>query len=180
MDHNREVLMQKYRICIFSLAFLITVSSISVAQDREEIAERLTRIIEQYMNVKDALVHNREDLSAAWAERLETTLATTPDEIFEEEEVSYWQGSRGVMLDAAGSIVDADSREAQREALNELSIELRSLIETFGNPGDTLYVLACSDYDEENDVFWLNNSEQVANPYHGPEKLDCGRVIGEL
>ncbi len=159
---------------------MIAVSAVTIAQANEEVNERLTDMIEQYMNVKNALVHNRDDLSAAWAERLETTIATTPDDIFDEDDLAEWQGSRGIIMDAAGAIVDAESRESQREALNELSIELRSLIETFGNPGDTLYILACSDYDEENDVFWLNDSEQVANPYHGPENINCGRVIGEL
>lgn len=160
----------------FCLLIILSVSVAAVAQSNEEIDERLNEIIEQYMNTKNGLVHNRDDLAAAWAERMETTIATTPNEIFSEDELSEWQAYQQVLHQASGAIVDADNIDEQRQALIDISTELRSLLEYFGNPGDTLYVFSCSDYGDS-EAIWLNDSEQVANPYHGPENMDCGELV---
>lgn len=170
--------MAQYRP-IFCLLIILSVSVAAAAQSNEEIDERLNEIIEQYMNTKNGLVHNRDDLAAAWAERMETTIATTPNEIFGEDELSEWQGYQQVLHQASGAIVDADNIDEQRQALIDISTELRSLLGYFGNPGDTLYVFSCSDYGDS-EAIWLNDSEQVANPYHGPENMDCGELVDRL
>ncbi|MDG5766235.1 DUF3347 domain-containing protein [Balneolales bacterium ANBcel1] len=171
-------MMRYYCFVLISLVFL-TATVPATAQSAQEVNERINRIIEQYMNTKNGLVHNRDDLSAAWAERLETTIATTPHEIFEEDVVSTWEGYQQVMMSLAGNIVDAEDINGQRQALHEFSEEMIAMLEEFGNPGETLYVFVCGDYGDE-DVVWLNDSDRVANPYHGPENLECGRVIAEL
>ena len=171
--------MEKSRVAALSLLLLLAITATSIAQSGDEVNARLSQIIEQYMNTKDALVHNRDDLSAAWAERLETTIATTPDGIFEEDDLSLWQAFQGALLDAAGSIVDGENLDEQREGLKQLSLELQELIQEFGNPGDPLYVFSCDDYDDGDSV-WIHTSNQVANPYHGPENMQCGEQVAEL
>ncbi len=161
------------------MILLMMFSAVAFAQDREAVDQRIERIIEQYMNTKDALVHNLDERSAAWAERLETTLATTPNDIFEEDDLPVWQDYQHGMLEASGRIVDAEAIEEQRSALAALSSEMKELLEYFGTSGESLFIFSCSDYGED-EVIWINNSEQLANPYFGPENLASGEMIGEL
>ncbi len=164
---------------IFLLLFFITFSLMNFDYAGDEAADRLNRVVEEYMNLKNSLVHARTDLSGPWAERLETTLATTPNDIFDEDEVPDWQAFQGVMMDAVGDMIENDDIDIHREALGQLSAELKELLNTFGNPADELYVFSCSDYGD-GDVIWLSDSDEVANPYHGPENLDCGEIVGQL
>ncbi len=136
-------------------------------------------MIDQYMNVKDGLIHNRSDLAEAWAERLETTFRTTPDDVFPEDKLSLWHGLRNGLAQAAGDIVDAENIVEQREVMATLSDRMMDFIEHFGNPGDKLYAFHCP-HNGDDGVVWLSRTERVANPYHGPEMIDCGEKIAEL
>lgn len=169
--------------CTLSILLLIAVSiSAAIAQSPDEIDERVSRLVEEYMNTKDGLVHNRHDLAEAWAVRLETSIATTPNDIFGEdgdEPLSIWQGIQGAMMDGVGGVIESEDLAGQRDGLLVISEQLWNLIQEFGNPGETLYVISCDTYADE-EVVWLNDSPQVANPYHGPENSGCGEVIAEL
>ena len=173
-----EVNMIKKTSAILLVAFFMVMSSTTFAQDEAEVEQRMGQIVEEYMNTKDGLVHDRDDLAAAWAERLETTLATTPNEIFHEDDLSTWQSYQQTMHGAAGNIVDSESIEEQREALAEISADLKSLIREFGSGGNDIFVFTCADLDD--DMIWLHTSDQVGNPYHGPENMNCGEVIETL
>jgi len=171
--------MNKTVSLFLSFLLLLSLSTGIAAHSDETYSDRFGRIFEQYMNTKDGLVHNRQDLAKAWAERLETSIRTTPDAIFHENEIPDWHGFRGMLAHAAGEIVDAGSIDDQRKALAQLSNGLKEVIEQFGNPGETIYVMRC-EYFEDMDAIWLHRTDRVANPYHGPEKINCGEVIGEL
>jgi hypothetical protein len=159
------------------LLLLTCFSFMNPAYAADEAEKRLNRIVEEYMNIKDALVHERTDLSGPWAERLETTLATTRNEIFDEEAVPDWQAFQAALMDAVGDMIENDELDIHREALARLSVELREMLETLGNPAGELYVFSCNDLSDD---IWLNNSENVANPYHGRENINCGEIIAQL
>jgi len=169
--------MRKTVTLIFAALLLSGISVVHAQED--DFAARFERMIEQYINTKDGLVHNRSDLAAAWAERLETTFCTAPDAVFPEDKLPLWHEHRNVLVQTTGDIVDADNILEQREALAKLSAGMKSFIEQFGNPGDKLYVFHCQHGDAEADV-WLCRTSRVANPYHGPEMIDCGEIIAEL
>ncbi len=178
---NGEVYMNKAIPLLFSTLLFLALNSEVAAQNDETYSDRFDRIFEHYMNTKDGLVHNRHDLAKAWAERLETSFSTTPDGIFQEDEIPDWHGLRGVLVQAAGDIVDAETIGDQRKSLAELSNGLKDMIEHFGNPGETIYVLQCQYFGEDDlDAIWLHRTDRIANPYHGPENINCGEVIGEL
>ncbi len=173
--------MNKIISLLFSFLLLLSLSTGFAAQNDETYSDRFGRIFEQYINTKDGLVHNRQDLAKAWAERLETSFRTTPDGIFHEDDIPDWHGLRGMLAHAAGEIVDAESIDDQRKALARLSNGLKDMIEQFGNPEETIYVLRCQYFGEDDlDAIWLHRTDRIANPYHGPENIDCGEVIGEL
>jgi len=158
----------------------LLLSGISVAHALDDDFEtRFERMIDQYMNIKDGLVHNRSDLAAAWAERLETTFCTAPDAVFPEDKLPLWLEFRGELVQATGDIVDAENIEAQRKALANLSSRMMDFVEQFGNPGEKLYAFHCP-HNGDDGVVWLSRTSRVANPYHGPEMMDCGEMIAEL
>ncbi|TVQ66055.1 MAG: DUF3347 domain-containing protein [Balneolaceae bacterium] len=158
----------------------LLLSGISVVQaQNDDFATRFERMIDQYMNAKDGLVHNRSDLSAAWAERLETTFCTAPDAVFPEDKLPLWHELRSGLVQATGDIVDAENIVEQRKAMASLSATMLDFIEHFGNPGDKLYAFHCP-HNGDDGVVWLSRTSRVANPYHGPEMIDCGEVIAEL
>jgi len=165
-------------ISLIIVALLLSGISIVHAQE-EEYATRFERIIEQYMNTKDGLVHNRSDLASAWAERLETTFCTAQDAIFPEDKRPLWHELRSQLVQATGDIVDAENLENQRQALAVLSAKMMELIEHFGNPNEKIYAFHCQ-HNEDDRVVWLSRTSRVANPYHGPEMMDCGEIIAEL
>lgn len=179
MNYYRENIMRHKCLYTILVSIFMTITLVNSAFAQDELDKRLARIVEEYMNTKNALVHARTDLSGPWAERLETTLATTPNDLFDEEDLPVWQALQGTMMDATGEIIESDEIDVHREALGKLSEELRNLIETFGNPLEELFVLSCGDFGD-GDVIWLNDSDKVANPYHGPENLSCGEVIAQL
>ncbi len=172
------------RMRLFALlALLLVFGSVTgtASLDDEEYSQRFERIMDHYMNTKDGLVHNRMDLAQAWAERLETSFSTIPNSLFEEDDVPVWLELREVLVQSAGDIVDAENLDEQREALAQLSHGLKDFIEHFGNPGETIYIFRCRYFEEEDlDAMWLNRTERVANPYHGPENIECGEIVGEL
>lgn len=67
----------------------------------------------------------------------------------------------------------------QREHLITLSKDIYDIAKTFGTD-KPLYKVFCPMYNDNKGAYWISDSKEIKNPYHGAEMLTCGEVEEEL
>ena len=136
------------------------------------------RIVNDYLELKDALVADNTEDAAKAGEGLVT--AFEGFDISEYEE-GQQQELTEIIEDAkehAEHITMSDMAH-QREHFEILSIDLVDLLEITGSPR-TLYQQFCPMYNENKGGIWLSASEEIRNPYFGQSMLTCGEVQQEI
>ena len=79
---------------------------------------------------------------------------------------------------AAGLDPEADIEET-RAAFAPLSETLAAAVRSFGLPRATVYELKCP-MALGTGAHWLQDTQEVRNPYYGDSMLDCGSLVATL
>lgn len=136
------------------------------------------RIVNDYMELKDALV---DDNSEGAAQAGKNLVAAFENFDMSGYEAGDQQELTEIIEDAkehAEHITMSDMAH-QREHFDILSVDLVDLLEITGSPG-TLYQQFCPMYNDNKGAIWLSTSEEIRNPYFGQSMLTCGKVQKEI
>ncbi|GGW24551.1 DUF3347 domain-containing protein [Arenibacter certesii] len=135
-------------------------------------------IIDNYMELKDALVGDNQELAAKAGKKLASTLSsfdTKTLEVANETEVKSILASAKESADQIGK----SKITQQREHFEGLSDNLVSLVAITGAPMP-LYQQFCPMYKDDKGGMWVSTVKAVKNPYFGSQMLNCGFVQKEL
>ena len=70
----------------------------------------------------------------------------------------------------------AGTLEAARSEFALLSEEVAAVLDRFGVPGGTLYKAWCPMAFENRGAAWIQDTEEIHNPYFGEMMLRCGEI----
>ncbi|WP_424494093.1 DUF3347 domain-containing protein [Salinimicrobium sp. GXAS 041] len=135
-------------------------------------------IVNDYMELKDALVDDNSEGAAQAGKNLVASFENFDMSSYEAEEQ---QELTEIIEDAkehAEHITMSDMAH-QREHFDILSVDLVDLLEITGSSG-TLYQQFCPMYNDNKGAIWLSTSEEIRNPYFGQSMLTCGKVQKEI
>lgn len=146
--------------------------------DSENEDSQIGIIVNDYLQLKDALVADNSENAAKAGERLVTAFEGFNMDEYEE---GQQQELTEIIEDAkehAEHITMSDMAH-QREHFDILSVDLADMLEITGSP-KTLYQQFCPMYNDNKGAIWLSASEEIRNPYFGQKMLTCGKVQKEI
>lgn len=143
----------------------------------EPVKKELRKVLDKYLELKDALVNDDSALAGEKSEELEKSLNNLNLNSLAEEEKRIWDSFQKEMSAAVKKISDAGNIEVQRKHFIELSTTTIGLVKTFQLMGDGLYVQRCPMANSDRGANWLSRTNEIRNPYFGSSMLTCGEVI---
>jgi Cu(I)/Ag(I) efflux system membrane fusion protein len=88
-----------------------------------------------------------------------------------------WMELSKTLSETAGGISTAKGIEASRDAFYHLSKAVIGLHGDFGHSGDRIFYLSYCPMARDGDgAYWLQENEELLNPYYGASMLYCGSV----
>ncbi|MDX1363393.1 DUF3347 domain-containing protein [Arenibacter latericius] len=135
-------------------------------------------IIDNYMELKDALVGDNQELAAKAGDKLASTLSNFDIKTLEVSNDSEVKSILAAAKESADQIGKSKITQ-QREHFEGLSDNLVSLVAITGAPMP-LYQQFCPMYKDDKGGMWVSTVKAVKNPYFGSQMLNCGFVQKEL
>jgi hypothetical protein len=141
-------------------------------------SEDAEAILNDYFDLKDALVNDDNDKAKAIGNKLAGTLKSF--------DVSGYSGDEETELieiiedatEHAEHIGESDIKH-QREHFKTLSKDVTDMIAITGT-NMKIYEQYCPMYDNNKGGAWLSMSKEIRNPYFGDQMLKCGKVQREI
>ena len=141
-------------------------------------SEDAEAILNDYFDLKDALVNDDNDKAKAIGNKLAGTLKSF--------DVSGYSGDEKTELieiiedatEHAEHIGESDIKH-QREHFKTLSKDVTDMIAITGT-NMKIYEQYCPMYDNNKGGAWLSMNKEIRNPYFGDQMLKCGKVQREI
>ncbi len=130
--------------------------------------EQATKMLNSYLEIKDALVKTDGEAASNAAEKLVEALGENQDEL-----------AQKIRFDAEHIFESKDAGQ-QRDHFNTLSDNIYALVKATGANDSKLYRQYCPMAMDNKGAYWLSTEKQVNNPYFGDKMLHCGNVKEEI
>lgn len=141
--------------------------------------QQLSKALDAYLILKNALVAGNTTTSAQGATALIESLEGTNDNLLNGDAAKFWLEKKKFMLQHAKQSLAANTLEAKRENFIYLSQPMIKVAEAFSAPG-SLFIQYCPMANNDLGAYWLSNEEEIRNPYFGAQMLKCGEVVKQL
>ncbi|RYD70148.1 MAG: DUF3347 domain-containing protein, partial [Sphingobacteriales bacterium] len=120
-----------------------------------------SEILNQYVDLKNALVASNSAIAQKSASTLEKSLAN-------------YEGCEPT-AEIAAKIASSTDLVMQRKNFTVLSADVIALFKSTEIESGTLYVQHCPIANKGDGGDWLSKEKEIKNPYYGNEMLECGR-----
>lgn len=151
-----------------------------INQNSQEFQQELNDLVDQYLELKNALVNSDDKASQRAAQGFLEVLKKAEFESDQAEVQSFWESRQEQLLNQTKPMTKPDGLESRREAFIGLSKEMAMLISAFGSGERVLYVEHCPMANSDNGAFWISADPEIRNPYYGAAMMRCGEVVTEL
>lgn len=141
----------------------------------EAFSRQLNTVVQAYFDVQKALAADDAAAAATAADAIRNTLDQVQMELLTDQPHMVWMEHLKNLNVAIAKLLMEDSLESQREAFYALSQELTKTIQAFPlhHP---VYQAYCPMAFDNTGAIWLQESEDIANPYFGAMMLGCGEI----
>ncbi|WP_114781343.1 DUF3347 domain-containing protein [Botryobacter ruber] len=137
--------------------------------------KQLAQLLDQYMNVKDALVASDATAAKKAANTIAATAKALPlASLQDADQKDFAQEHTEKIRKTASGIASTGDIKTQREQLEGLSEAVFALTKAFDATENTLYYQHCPMALNNKGGYWLSSSKEISNPYFGAKMLKCG------
>lgn len=156
-------------------------SSAITAEKADTPAGGASEIVGAYLELKNALAADDDQLAAQAGKSLEQKIASLDKASLSPEQSKVFTDIADDAKEHAEHIgANAGNIKHQREHFETLSQEIYELVKAGSVTGRTLYVDHCPMYNEGKGGNWISETKQIQNPYMGKSMPDCGSIKEEL
>ena len=142
-----------------------------------EFQKQLWKFTEIYLSLQQALFEDDNDGAVKAATYAKESLAKIDMTLLSGQSHQAWMSNSTAMNKALTTIIDSKDIEVTRRAFETISSELITAVRQFGIPeADTLYRIHCPMAFNNKGADWLQQDEEVRNPYFGAAMPKCGQV----
>lgn len=140
----------------------------------------LSLIIEEYLNLKNALTQDNSENASIAAENMLKMMASFDKTTLSEENLSEYKEIEEDMIENCNHIKENASEIAhQREHFVFLSKDIKDALDIVGT-NEKLFVDFCPMANEGKGALWISEKEEIENPYMGSKMLNCGKIDGQF
>lgn len=141
----------------------------------EDFQNQLKKVLNGYINLKDALVQEDTIKVSENANILLRNLIQVDMKLIKDEGHDHWRSLEKEIKSSATNISKTKDINKQRNYFKHLSSNLIKAIQIFGI-NEKVYVEFCPMADNNNGAYWLSKKKKVINPYFGEAMLTCGVI----
>ena len=141
-----------------------------------EFKKQIGVLIEGYLGVHAALAKDDAAAAAKSATKAFTALAKVDMGLVTGKDHVDWMKHEGVLKSLLEAIAGANKIEPSRVTFALLSEQVAALLTRFGVPEGKLYKAWCPMAFDNRGASWIQNKEEINNPYFGETMLHCGEV----
>lgn len=153
---------------------------VKVVTVSESAKEALKPLINDYLQLKDALVNDNLEEARQAVEKFQTDLSKINMSLFTGESHNVWMKYSDNLKKATEHLSHAKDIEETRKGFHLLSDTMIGLVEAFRPVEGNIYVQHCPMADSNKGADWLSLSKEIRNPYFGEAMLTCGEVTQEI
>lgn len=141
-----------------------------------QVTNQLQPILDNYFELKDALVNTDGNTASVKATTLVTALNAVKMDKLEMEVHMVWMKVLKDIKEDAEHIADTKDVKHQRDHFITLSKNMYSLIKV-SKPDTPTYYQFCPMANDGKGANWLSKENAVKNPYYGSQMLTCGKTV---
>lgn len=158
---------------IFLIITVLTTSILSLveAQDLKTKAA-FNKTLTAYFDTKNALAKDNVGLASTSAKSLLTSLVAFPVKSLSNAQQTIWKTQVEEIKNAANALASQKDLAMQRKSFWPLSTAMVKLTKALKLNNNDVYVQYCPMAKKS----WLNEIEEVQNPFYGSMMYDCGEV----
>lgn len=149
-------------------------------QASEEFRKELGKVVEVYLQLKNALVEEKEEESVNLTRKLQEAVQKTEPSTLTGEAKAFWEEKQKFVLQHTEVGLEADNLKEQRENFIYLSEALIKSVAAFGIKNGTIYVDYCPMANSDKGAYWLSATAEIRNPYFGEAMLKCGEIVEQI
>lgn len=138
--------------------------------------KQLGKLIEGYLGVQAALAKDAETEAAASAKTALEALAKVDMNLVAGQDHADWMKQAGELKSLLDAVASAKGIESSRAQFALLSEQVATLVARFGVPSSTLYKAWCPMAFDGRGAWWIQDTEEINNPYFGETMLRCGEI----
>ena len=148
----------------------------------DRVASTIARLYEAYAPLMEALAHDDPATARTAAARMEKRLQEIQPELFENAAWSAtWTPLAKSMGQGLAAILASNNLVDMRDGFEPVSEALITMVSRFGASSPSpLYALSCPMAFENKGATWVQNDEDIRNPYFGAAMFTCGEVTRQL
>lgn len=160
-------------IILFTIIFFV--GTTAFAQEHQH-NEHLTRLVEHYLDVKEALAEDDFEAALSSSSDLRDEVIGN-DEMNNHEKHSQMHAKHhSSMVEAVTNAVQAGDIDELRSTFKDISSNLIKALENQDFDEETLYLQYCPMADDGEGAQWISNDEAIVNPYMGQKMSGCGKT----
>ena len=151
-----------------------------VSKTSAEFKSQLGIVLENYLELKDALVKSNVKESSTAANSLVSSLDKVDMKLLKGKPHMYWMKQLKLIRSNGIKIKESTHLTEQRDAFKTLSDIVISTAKSFGVSHGKFYVQFCPMAENDKGAYWLSKAVEIRNPYFGDEMLTCGSIKDTL
>ena len=140
----------------------------------------LEKVIEAYLQVKDAFVKDDELATNRAVELMsEKVVAVIPTKL-EGKGLEAWRNHQTLYEAKLKEMHHIKGLENKRSYFSHISEIMNCTIKSFGLKQGNLFVIFCPMAFDQKGAYWVSDSKAIQNPYMGAKMSTCGEIKEEL
>lgn len=141
--------------------------------------QQLNTVVLAYYGIQEALAADDSAVAGTAATTTQTALGNVDMALLEGDAHRVWMEHLKNLNTTLDAFLKSEGIEDQRAAFYSLSQQLEKTIKTFPVP-QTVYQAYCPMAFDNTGAIWLQDREDIANPYFGEMMLTCGEIQTKL
>ncbi len=138
--------------------------------------QQLLRVVNVYLELKDAFVSTDSEKVNNDAKRISEALSDTDMSLLKGDAHLYWMEQLNAMKARTKKMIELQDIEELRTQFAFFSEALIYAVKAFGIPEGKLYVEHCPMAMDNEGADWISKEKKIRNPYFGEKMMTCGTV----
>ncbi|NTE05288.1 DUF3347 domain-containing protein [Agrobacterium tumefaciens] len=148
----------------------IATTKLTFAQSKTDAA--FNQLLTAYYDVKNALATDKKDMATEKAKVLSAKVDAIPRQDLPSAQHALWMEHAKIIKAKASELAAGKDIKVQRKSFESISSAMIKTIRTIKFNNATVYIQHCP----MAKASWLNEKENIENPYYGSMMFDCGDI----
>ncbi len=151
---------------------IIAIASVKLTFAQSKTDAAFNQLLSAYYDVKNALATDKNDVAVEKVKTLLAKVDAIPHKDLPATQHTLWMEQAKIIKAKATELAAGKDIKAQRKSFEGISYAMIKTVRNIKFNSATVYVQHCP----MAKASWLNEKENIENPYYGSMMFDCGDV----